>query len=117
MLESAVLLINIVKIVLIHSHQSVYFKCDKIDPGRIPHPQGPLRSNLASGALITIEAVLISSEVLYKENPGVDKNKSPQKFIFGYWIFSKNPICRCGVVDFDGFPLGSSKKTDILRSG
>ena len=52
----AVLLIKqIVKIVLIHSHQSVYFKCDKIDPGRIPHTQGPLHSNLAFGALITFD--------------------------------------------------------------
>ena len=55
-MESAVLLIkNIVKIVLIHNHQSVYFKCDKIDPGRIPHTQGPLHSNLDSGALITFD--------------------------------------------------------------
>ena len=40
---------------MIHSHQSVYFKCDKIDPSQIPHPQGPLHSNSASGALITFD--------------------------------------------------------------
>ena len=40
---------------MIHSHQNVYFKCVKIDPGQIPHTQGPLHGNLASGALITFD--------------------------------------------------------------
>ena len=48
---------QIVKIVLIHSHQNIYFKCDKIYPNRIPHTQGPLHSNLASksSALVTFD--------------------------------------------------------------